>query len=195
MPSKVKKEMTPEMREKMLERLAEGRKKIAENREKRKAEFAEKGEDIPPAKVFEKKIPVNKPTTAPAPPAILPATPAPTRKSTKLPNEDKLEKIASQLEELTSYKREKIEIKKKKEEEEIKIKKDKEENEIKMKKEKEEQDLKNKLARLEELEKKEQQKNKPVAVVDTPTTPLTISKNDIIFPRSYGHKFFNGGRF
>lgn len=191
MPSKVKKEMTPEMREKMLERLAEGRKKIAENREKRKAEFAEKGEDIPPAKVFEKKLPVNKPTTAP--PVILPATPAPTRKSTKLPSEDKLEKIASQLEELTSYKREKIEIKKKKEEEEIKIKKDKEENEIRMKKEKDEQDLKNKLARLEELEKKEQQKIKPV-IVDTPS-PITIPKNDIIFPRSYGHKFFNGGRF
>lgn len=168
MPRKVQ---TPEDKEKMLQRLAEGRKKIQENREKKQKEFEEKGGEEEPAKVFEKK------EIKPAPIKIE-KTPAPK----KIVTEEKLDKIANQLEELTSYKREKIELKKKKAEDDIRIKKETEEN-----------DLKNKLQRLAQLEEKEKQKS---GSVPKPTTAVASSSiPEIIFPRSYNHRFLQGGRF
>lgn len=170
MPKKVQ---TEEEREKMLQRLAEGRKKIQENREKKQKEFMELGIEDTPAKVFEKRE-VKPPASKPIP--------IPKKNTFKTNPEDKLEKIASQLEELTSYKREKIELKKKKEEDDIRLKK-----------EKEEQDLKNKLIRLEELERKEKTKSVPSAPqVSQVSQP---AQNEIIFPRSYNHRFLQGGRF
>lgn len=168
-----RKEQTQEDRDKMLARLAEGRKKIAENREKKQKEFEERGEEEP-AKVFEKKE-IKPPASAPI---KIEKTPAPK----KLVPEDKLDKIANQLEELTSYKREKIELKKKKAEDDIRIKKETEEN-----------DLKNKLQRLAQLEEKEKQKS---GSVPKPTTAVASSSpSEIIFPRSYNHRFLQGGRF
>ena len=170
MPKKVQ---TEEEREKMLQRLAEGRKKIAENRERKQKEFMETGVEDAPQKVFEKKE-VKPPASKPIP--------IPKKSTFKSAPEDKLDKIANQLEELTSYKREKIELKKKKEEDDIRLKK-----------EKEEQDLKNKLARLEELERKEKTKSVPSAAqVSQVSQP---AQNEIIFPRSYNHRFLQGGRF
>lgn len=185
-----RKEQTQEDRDKMLARLAEGRKKIAENREKKKLQFEEKGEEETPVKVFEKK--------EIKPPASAPIKIQKTTALKRLVPEDKLEKIASQLDELTSYKREKIELKKKKEEDDTRIKRETEENDMRMKKEKEELDLKNKLERLAHLEEKEKQKSLSTTTAPPskpkPTLP-TSSVPEIIFPRSYKHPLFQGGRF
>ena len=102
---KKKEQMTAEEREKMLVRLADMRQKVADNRKAR----AEAGgaETKPNIEIFgNAKIEIKKPVP-------------------KKPDElmlEKLDRVASHLEELTTYKKEKVAAKKAKEQQEQKIK-------------------------------------------------------------------------
>jgi len=146
MPKK-KEDMTAAEREKMLARLADMRAKVQENK-KLKAEAAAAGgggsSDVPPsrpnAEVFgAAKIDIKKPVP---------------KKNDELVLE-RLDKVATHLEELASYKKEKVKAKKQKE---------------------------------EEAKVKEEVKAPSPAAVAAPTVEFQ-------FPRSYGNRFFQGGRF
>ena len=103
---KKKEQMTNEEREKMLVRLADMRQKVADNR-KAKAEAGGGAETKPNIEIFgNAKIEIKKPVP-------------------KKPDElmlEKLDRVASHLEELTTYKKEKVAAKKAKEQQEQKIK-------------------------------------------------------------------------
>lgn len=146
MPKK-KEIMNEEERSKMLERLAQMRKTVAENR-KAKAEAAGSGSSdsaAPPSKpnaeIFANKIEIKKPEPKRHEDEVL----------------AKLDKVATHLEELSAYKKEKIQAKKAKEQE-AKVK--------------------------EEVKSPVPETVKPAVVEPT-----------FQFPRSYGNRFFQGGRF
>lgn len=106
MPKK-KEDMSREEREKMLIRLAEMRQKVAENR---KAKNEASGGEKPKHDMFsEGKLEVKKP-----------APPKPKQKDDLVL--EKLDKVASHLEELAGYKKEKLAAKKQKEQQEEKVK-------------------------------------------------------------------------
>lgn len=106
MPKK-KEDMSKEEREKMLIRLAEMRQKVAENR---KAKNEASGGEKPKHDMFgEGKLEVKKP-----------APPKPKQKDDLVL--EKLDKVASHLEELAGYKKEKLAAKKQKEQQEEKVK-------------------------------------------------------------------------